>query len=106
MLTDRINDELRSFIVANYLFGRGERLQDNLSFLDNGLVDSTGILELVSHLEQQYGIRVEDEELVPDNLDSLAALTRYVQRKLSGHEETIAMLPADQPEAMRSALRS
>jgi acyl carrier protein len=79
---DHIAQELRSFVVENFLFGNGEKLNNSDSFLDNGIVDSTGILELVSFLDQKFGIRVEDEELVPENLDSIDRLVEYLGRKM------------------------
>jgi len=78
---DTIKSEVRQFIVKSFLFGDDQKLEDNTSFLDQGIIDSTGVLELVEHLQQQYGIKVEDDELVPDNLDSIAAIAAYVERK-------------------------
>jgi len=76
--------DVRSFVVANFLLGRGEALTDDASFMDEGLIDSTGILELVSHLEETYGIEVLEEELVPDNLDSVNRIAAYLSRKFNG----------------------
>ena len=64
--------------------GRGEDLGDNDSFLEKGIFDSTGILELVSHLENTYNIRLESDELIPQNLDSITSLARFIERKLTG----------------------
>lgn len=58
-------------------------LKDSTSFLDTGLIDSTGVLELVDFLEERFGITVEDSELVPENLDSLDNLCRYLEKKVS-----------------------
>lgn len=68
--------------MENYLFGRDGRLGNDDSFLNNGIIDSTGILELVMHLETTYGIEVYDEELIPENLDSINRLAAYIERKL------------------------
>ncbi len=76
-----IKDKIREFIVENFLFGDDDGLHDNSSFLDEGIIDSTGILELVTFLEETFSIRVEDEELVPENLDSLDNLGAYLERK-------------------------
>jgi acyl carrier protein len=76
---------VRHFIVQNFLFGDAERLEDDTSFMDKGIVDSTGILELVMFLEETYGIKIEDEELIPENLDSLINIARFLERKLSGN---------------------
>lgn len=75
--------EVRSFVVANYLIGRDDGFSNDDSFLELGIIDSTGILELISHLENTYGIEVTDDELNPDNLDSINRITAYLARKLS-----------------------
>ncbi len=76
-------DQLRSFVTDNYLFGQADSsLTDDTSFLESGIIDSTGMLELVGFLERTFGIRLEDEELIPDNLDSLRKLDRFVSGKL------------------------
>jgi acyl carrier protein len=77
-------DIIRVFIVDNFLFGDDRRMVDDTSFLESGIIDSTGMLELVSFLEERFGIRVEDEEFVPDNLDSLQNLSVFIGRKLEG----------------------
>jgi acyl carrier protein len=80
---DRLEQELRRFVVENYLFGEGDgQLSNDDSFLDKGIIDSTGVLELVSHLEKTYAIKVQDEELIPENLDSVNRLTRFLRTKL------------------------
>jgi acyl carrier protein len=78
----RIRAELSDFVVENFLFGDAERTPaDNESLVDGGIVDSTGILEMIEFLESQFGIEVEDTETVPANLDSIASLTAFVLRK-------------------------
>ena len=77
--------QIRNFIVENFLFGESDRgLKETDSFLETGIIDSTGILELVSFLEETYGFQVEDEDLIPENLDSISNVTAYVQRKSIG----------------------
>jgi acyl carrier protein len=76
-----IAQEIREFVVKNFLFGQDNGLQDTDSFLESGIIDSTGVLELVSHLEGRYSIKIGDDELVPDNLDSVTAITRFVSLK-------------------------
>jgi acyl carrier protein len=76
-----VRQELRHFIVENFLFGQGQDLADGTSFLENGIIDSTGVLELVAHLEAIYGIKVRDDELVPENLDSIDAVVAFLERK-------------------------
>jgi len=75
-------DRIRAFIVENFLFGKDDELKDDSSFLDEGIIDSTGILELVSFLEEEFSISVEDEELVPENLDCIQNVVAYLGRKL------------------------
>lgn len=72
---------IREFISDSFLYG-DETLNDSDSFLENGVIDSTGVLELVSFLEDRFQISVNDEELVPDNLDSIERLLNFVQQKL------------------------
>ena len=72
----------RRYILENFLMGSLEtELRDEDSFLDRHIVDSTGFLELVMHIEQTYGVVLEDNELTPDNLDSLNAIAAFVARK-------------------------
>jgi len=77
-----IKAEVRAFIAANFFVpDDAAGLKDNDSFLENHVVDSTGFLELISYLERHYGIRIEDQELVPENLDSLDNIDAFVRRK-------------------------
>ena len=78
-----MRDKIKAFIVENFLFGKEDGLNGDASFLDEGIVDSTGILELVSFLEEEFLIAVEDEELVPENLDCINNVVAYLERKLS-----------------------
>jgi acyl carrier protein len=78
-----IATDVRSFVVANYLLGRDEGFDDNASFMDEGIIDSTGILELVAHLEEAYDIQITEEELIPDNLDSVNRIAAYLATKLN-----------------------
>ena len=80
--------ELRRFIIDTFLFGdESDRFafSDEDSFQERGIVDSTGILELVCHLQERYSIVIADEEIVPDNLDSVSKLARFVDRKQHDH---------------------
>lgn len=77
-----IKDKVRAFVVENFMFGKDEGLKDDTSFLENGIIDSTGILELVNFLDDEFSISVEDEELIPENLDSIKNVTSYLQKKL------------------------
>lgn len=74
--------ELRQFIVENFLLSRdASLLGDTESLTAQGILDSTGALELVTHLEERYGITVQDEELHPDNLDSIEKIAAFIERK-------------------------
>ena len=74
--------EIRKFIIDNFLFGENDgKLSDDGSFLDQGVIDSTGVLELVAFLEGQYGIKIKDDELDPENLDSINKLVSFINRK-------------------------
>ena len=83
-MTDTFASEIKAFIVSNFLFGQeGGGLADDQSFLETGVIDSTGLLELVSFVEQRYGIAIADRELVPENLDSLRNISQFVARKVA-----------------------
>jgi len=77
-----IRETLRHFIVENFLLGQNVPFSDGNSLIERGLVDSTGVLELVAFLEERFGIGVADEEIVPDNLDSVDNLARFLAAKL------------------------
>ena len=79
---DAIRIEIRRFIVETFLFGdESDPFEDGDSFMQKGMIDSTGVLELVSFIEGNYGVTVDDEEMIPDNLDSLDNLVAFIQRK-------------------------
>jgi acyl carrier protein len=74
---------VRRFIGENFLFrDDGDAITHDASLLDAGIIDSTGVLELVSFLEASFGIEVLDDEMLPENLDSIRAISNYVSRKL------------------------
>jgi acyl carrier protein len=76
-------DELRQFVTDNFMFGKPyEGFADADSFLERGIIDSTGVMELVAFLEQHYGIQLHDRDLIPDNLDSINGLARFVESRL------------------------
>ena len=76
-------ETIHGFIVENFLFGDGEHLTNETSFLDSGIIDSTGILELITFLEETYSITIEDDELIPENLDSLNNVVKFIGQKIS-----------------------
>ena len=77
-----LKSQIRDFIIENFLFGNANGLKDDTSFLEEGIIDSTGVLELVTFLEENFEIQVEDEELIPENLDSIDNVTGYLERKI------------------------
>lgn len=81
-MADDTKTAIRAFIIENFLFGDDNHpLPDDMSLIDNDLVDSTGILELVGYIEKEFGFKVEDREIVPANLDSIARILAYVDSK-------------------------
>ncbi|MFC1534171.1 acyl carrier protein [Thermodesulfobacteriota bacterium] len=78
-----MKEQIKAFIVENFLFGKDEGLNDDSSFLEEGIIDSTGILELVSFMEEEFSISIDDEELIPENLDSINNVVAYLERKIS-----------------------
>ena len=75
-------DKVRKFIVETFLFGDGLSLKDDSSFLQERIVDSTGILEIITFLEEQFSIKIEDDELLPENLDTLNNIDAFLKRKI------------------------
>jgi acyl carrier protein len=79
-----LRSALRRHITRSFLPRAGLRsFQDSDSFLKKGILDSTGVLELLEFIEDRFGIKVEDDEIIPENLDSVDRLARYVQKKLT-----------------------
>ena len=79
-----ITQAVRAFIAENFLYrDEADAIANDASLLEAGIIDSTGVLELVSFLETTFGIEVADEDMLPENLDSIRAITGYVTRKLS-----------------------
>ena len=78
----KIKDQVRIYVVKNFLYSDPQReLTDDQSFINSGIIDSTGVLELVSFIENTFSIQVEDEDLIPENLDSIEKVSTYVLRK-------------------------
>lgn len=73
--------QIKTFIIDNFLFGKDEGLEDDTSFLEEGLIDSTGVLEIVTFLEDEFSIKVEDDELIPEHLDSINNIAAYIEKK-------------------------
>ena len=78
-----VKTQIRAYIAENFLFSsNGYDLPDESSFLEEGVIDSTGTLELVMFVEEQFGFEVADDEIEPQNFDSVANLAAYVVRKM------------------------
>lgn len=81
----QVRGEIARFVLDNFLFGDASRMPaDDDSLVETGVVDSTGVLELISFLEDHFGIVVADDETVPENLDSISSLTSFVGSKVGG----------------------
>lgn len=80
-----MQSQIRDFIVENFLFGDDEGLENDTSFLENGIIDSTGILELVEFLDDTFNIQIADEELIPENLGSIDNIVEFISQKTSGN---------------------
>jgi acyl carrier protein len=78
----QVKHEIRNFILENFLYGQDDNtLGDDVSFMESGIIDSTGVLELVSFVQDKYKIKVSDDELIPANFDSLKVLASFIERK-------------------------
>jgi len=80
-MSTQIRDRVRKFIVTNFYIPEPSALADETSLLETGVVDSTGVLEVISFLEDSFEVTVDEEEMVPENLDSIARISAYVDRK-------------------------
>jgi acyl carrier protein len=86
------NSRLRDFIRENFLFGQtNSTLTDDTSLVESGIIDSTGVLEIIGFLERDLGVKVHDDEIIPQNLDSIRNLTEYVERKLNNTPRELAV---------------
>lgn len=87
-----MRQELRQFVTENFLFGSNSFFADGDSFIEKGIIDSTGVLELVVYLQTRYGISIRDEELIPENLDSINNIIHFVES--SQREQQMSSLHA------------
>ena len=83
-MTSATIDTVRKFITENFYIADKSSLSDEASLLDKGIVDSTGVLEVVAFLESEFGIQVDDAEILPENLDTIARISTYVDKKKAG----------------------
>ena len=77
-----VEEKIRNYILENYLFTEDQsELNNEDSFLDKGIIDSTGILEVIFFLEEEFSISVDDDEMIPENLDSVNNIVKYINSK-------------------------
>lgn len=82
---------IREFIAENFMYGQApEELGNDTSFLDSGIIDSTGVMELIQFLEDEFEISVNDDEMVPENLDSVDRLCQYLEHKGVSQSDNVA----------------
>src|SRR5438093_5676107 len=84
MTGEQFEQQIREFLTNNFIFDPSVHLDLQDSFMENGVVDSTGILEIIMWVESTFGVHVEDNEVLPENFDSIASLIGYVERKRGG----------------------
>ena len=82
-MSSNIKLQTREFIQANFMMGAAADFADDASFMDLRILDSTGFLELISFVERTFNIRLNDSEMIPENLDSLNGIERFVESKVS-----------------------
>jgi acyl carrier protein len=84
MTKREIEDKLKEFIIETFLFGQDSGLKPSDSLLKKGVIDSTGVIELIDFIERAFQVKVEDEEILPENLDSIDHATSYILGKQNG----------------------
>ncbi|GAA2844889.1 acyl carrier protein [Aminobacter aminovorans] len=81
-MTQQVKDTVKAFIIDNFLFGdTSYALADDVSLIESGVIDSTGVLELVTYIEDQFGLEMADSDIVPANLDSLVRIAAFIEAK-------------------------
>lgn len=78
-----MKDKVRAFVTSNFYVADPSSLQDTESLLDSGIIDSTGVLEVIGFIEDSFGLTVEDHEMLPENLDSIERIANFIQKKLA-----------------------
>ena len=79
----RVEEEIRRYIVEDILFGDDDKLQQDTSFQEYGILDSMGFLSLITFVEEKFEIKIKDDELIPENFDSLQKISRFLELKLN-----------------------
>ncbi len=77
------SESIKEFVVENFLFGEGDKLEDNTDFFESSIIDSTGILELVCFVEETYDLSISDDEIVQENFSSVKNVSDFVSKKQS-----------------------
>lgn len=77
----KFKEQIRAFVMSNFYVADPAALEDVASLLDSGIIDSTGVLEVISFIEDTFGITVEDHEMLPENLDSIERIATFIARK-------------------------
>ena len=77
----KLQQQIRDFVTANFYVADPASLEDRTSLLDHGIIDSTGVLEVIMFVESTFGVTVEDSEMLPENLDSIERIAAFVARK-------------------------
>jgi len=89
-------EKLKSFVIDNFLFGKEDSFEYDTDFLAKGIIDSTGILELVCFVEETFNLQVQDDEIIPGNFSSIMKLSEYINRKLSNNYILVNQCAASQ----------
>ena len=76
-----LQQQIRDFVTSNFYVADPKSLEDRTSLLDQGIIDSTGVLEVIMFIESTFGVTVEDSEMLPENLDSIERIAAFVARK-------------------------
>jgi acyl carrier protein len=84
MQQEQLRTEVRQFIESNFIFNKKKTLGDDESLIDSGVIDSTGVLELIAFLEQKFQVKFEDSELVAENFDSVNKIVMFIAKKSPG----------------------
>ncbi len=85
---DAIESCIREFMKENFLIEDPENLKGTDSLLEKGIMDSTGVLELVAFIESQFEIKIEDDELIPENLDTFSNIRKFIAAKMNQESTT------------------
>jgi len=80
--TTKLHQQIITFLKENFITGRNDvKLENDASLIDNGIIDSTGVLELVMFMEETFSIEIDDEELIPENLDTINNIVKFLGKK-------------------------